>query len=297
MNLHPSWVFTFTMERSIVAILILVIGCNPIFGSVLLKHLPKAGGSYLVELGSQLLGPEFQVCHEFDRLGDCIHGISDPFVIGLIREPCSMYLSLWSYGSEGHGMFASHWKKQYAHLSKKNDGSDASRFEQWIKKISPEHPGAYSLRFFHNYLSGFDPQEHAQFRLLQESRIRRDQKTITSIERSLRSFTTTQSTVDCWVDTAFLVDDFYRCLQMYKIRSNSTKIDPTVFESYARDAVYRSNASNHSKCSDYYSKESMDHVMNIDHDIYRVFGFIPCGSWSRSDCTESDYESKMNPCL
>ena len=89
--------------------------------TLLFDHLPKAGGTsvkaYLNKLigthvdGKQVaartghnesLSPDkWVLVHEFESLTEAQR--ERFFTIGLVREPCSYYLSLWAFGSDGKG--------------------------------------------------------------------------------------------------------------------------------------------------------------------------------------------------
>ena len=62
-------------------------------------HLQKAGGTFSKKVLKQLLGNEVVLSPE--RRLFC--NATKHFIIGGLRDPCSWYLSLWTYGVEGNG--------------------------------------------------------------------------------------------------------------------------------------------------------------------------------------------------
>jgi hypothetical protein len=285
------------MFRLLLVVLALCSGYPGTSGTILLKHFPKAGGSFLADLGERIIPTdEFGVCHEFDRLADCIKKDPKSFVIGLIRDPCSLYLSLWAYGSEGNGEFRRVWHKDIERLRKREDQGDPPRLGTWVRRISPEQPGVYSMRFYQSYVSGFDDFSHLQLHNRRTQLDMFDRKIMDNINSSLALYSLVISRVDCWVDTMHLVPDFIRCIQMYN-QNKSGKIDLSNVDHAVESASGRSNGSHHRDCPSYYDQQSYAHVARTESDIYRMFKFTPCGSWPRSACTDPDLQSRTNPCL
>lgn len=113
---------------------------------------------------------------------DRLHG----FVIGSIREPCSQYLSLWTFGSHGGGSFQDVFTKHNESGSELfgesspyfNTTSDKERFRAWTKH--PLVAGVVGKRVKSSYGKSV------------------------------------LDTVDCWVFVEDLRDSLLGCLRMYE---------------------------------------------------------------------------------
>ena len=82
------------------------------------------------------------------------------FVIGLVREPCSAYVSLWAYGSTGKGQFIDSMRKHMGkgnasrycgHFAPFNSSLDVARFRRFMRL--PDVQGVMSARFITHYSS------------------------------------------------------------------------------------------------------------------------------------------------
>ena len=85
------------------------------------------------------------------------------FVLGSVREPCSQYLSLWIFGSQGRGGFYHQHQDKLGSLYGRDDPpffnstTDIRRFEQWLENDIVH--GYVTKRFRHSYgteLEGVD---------------------------------------------------------------------------------------------------------------------------------------------
>ncbi len=199
---------------------------------------------------------EFARTTHFDRL----HG----FVIGSIREPCSQYLSLWSWGSLGNGAF----RKTVVTNSDLygvsppyfNTTFDKNRFLAWMK--DPLVVGSVGDRVRDSY---------------GESVL---------------------DTVDCWVYVEDFRNSLLGCLQMYadqggvvdweapEVSSLLEQRDITDEEKNHRRRVAIANkndflgdprSKHHGKCENMFDTETAKQVEdNTESFIYKLFGYDGC---------------------
>lgn len=213
------------------------------------------------------------VC-EFCSTGrsDRVHG----FIIGSIREPCSQYLSLWAFGSNGNGLFRHQFENDGKGFYGKsppyfNTTSDKVRFQAWMKH--PKVTGVVGDRVKQSYG-----------------------------ESVLDS-------VDCWV----FVEDFRRsllnCLRLYEeqggivdweaplveglqqqqqqdpgkvnnvsdngIRKASSKDDLT--KASKNDPIGDPRSGHHGKCLPMFDDEVSKQVEEQNESfIYKLFGYEAC---------------------
>mmetsp|Transcript_20409 Transcript_20409/g.23424 ORF Transcript_20409/g.23424 Transcript_20409/m.23424 type:complete len:550 (+) Transcript_20409:43-1692(+) len=139
------------------------------------------------------------------------------YVIGSVREPCSQYLSLWTYGSSGSGQWMHHMKKH--HHSKIvddlygidgpyfNSTHDIERFHSWLRM--PEVFGLMTERFYTSYLTIWDGDDNG------------GEVGESSLE------------VDCWVFVEDFQASLVSCLRRYEAQGgfvdwNATKLSTLV---------------------------------------------------------------------
>ena len=122
---------------------------------LLLKHLAKSGGTF-VEAVCKRLVPYLTVRVEGRAVSK-----SDQqrhFVIGLVREPCSSYVSMWAYGSGGKGQFIDSMRRYMGprnasqYIGQRlpyNTSADIARFRSWLRL--PLVRGVVAARFLTHY--------------------------------------------------------------------------------------------------------------------------------------------------
>ena len=168
---------------------------------LLFNHNPKAGGGSLLLYFQQAIGPVCQ--NQTTATPYCYVHVREPcwtgtdvrrnfFVIGGVREPCDHYVSLWAFGSDGHGAFSQKCRS-FSNDSKTaeycgtlgtaaprfDSATDVLRFQQWV-----QHPlvmGVIARRFQQSYIDN-DGAAH----------------------------------VDCWVVTDRFVQTLVGCLRAFE---------------------------------------------------------------------------------
>jgi len=171
---------------------------------LLLVHLPKAGGNTVIDYLVHLIGESqyphlgkpgerhtkvrsardasFVLLAEFERLTPDLR--KKYFTLGLVREPCGYYLSLWSFGSGGRGKARRSAPRGTLGETKPFDNlADLDRFTEWLRAFR-----GYYGRLFNKTYGAIDAKA-----------------------------------VDCWIRTEFLVDDFSRCMGEFRASGGVTK--------------------------------------------------------------------------
>ena len=221
---------------------------------------------------------EFARTTHFDRL----HG----FVIGSIREPCSQYLSLWSWGSLGNGAFRKSvvTNPDLYGVSKPyfNTTSDRDRFLTWMK--DPLVVGTVGARVKDSY---------------GESVL---------------------DTVDCWVFVEDFRDSLLGCLKMYEDqggfvdweasevaalieqRDNIDEENKHRRASYKKDdALGDPRTKHHGKCKNMFDLEVARQVEeDTEPFVYELFGYDGCckpgtNFHPRGDKSKNDTTSTVAP--
>ena len=214
--------------------------------TLLFDHLPKAGGTSVRKYLKALIGSPIEASKapaqqkQFPRdswiLVKEFQGLTEEqrkrfFTIGLVREPCSYYLSLWSFGSERKGRVRHALDKIgrsnqfYGRKPPFSSSGDLKRFTKWLK----HEKGRLTQRFTHSYGN-------------------------VSTERA-----------DCWVRTGSLASDFKRCIKLFIRAGGWTKMSPDDFVPTVN------NPSHHKKCSIYFNAERSALVQTYDAAIYDIF--------------------------
>jgi hypothetical protein len=199
---------------------------------------------------------EYARTTHFDR----VHG----FVIGSIREPCSQYLSLWSYGSLGHGDFRKEKVKnpELYGISPPlfNTTDDKNRFWKWMR--DPRVVGVVGDRVKMSYSE------------------------------------TPMETVDCWVFVEDFRDTLLGCLRMFQdqggfvdweaptvaalLELQQQQVDNTT--GHHRELFVNKNnplrdprSSHHGKCETMFDEETAEMVEDeTESFVYELFGYAGC---------------------
>ena len=214
---------------------------------LLFKHLAKAGGTAaIVMLRRSIPDEELTVRREWERVTPADHAHN--YAIGLVREPCDNYVSLWSFGSYGGGRFHNAMEEYagqrnmsaaafYGEKPPYVSASDVSRFQAWMKL--PAVQGIVTGRF----LNGYSPTP----------------------------------LVDCWVFTEQLADTLRLCLKHYQMQGGRVSSEGVnITDATLREAGH-ANASPHGPCSSYFDASAAFQVQNgFDRALYQAFEMKGC---------------------
>ena len=176
---------------------------NPFNGTrrplLIFNHNPKAGGGTLLDTfrGFKKQCGENWRREDFLDNSSCFVYIRElkksdrkdrerGFVISSIREPCSHYLSLWAYGSAGHGGFFHNFINKTGGIAYNSYGQDAPYFNS-----------SADVDRFNTWLRSEDV-----FGILQR--------------RMMTSYGLGRPEVDCWVFVEDFHASFLDCLEMYE---------------------------------------------------------------------------------
>lgn len=213
---------------------------------LLLKHLAKTGGTFIISLLQRLL-PKDALVVRSEGQPVTYADQQRNFVIGLVREPCSAYVSLWAYGSIGRGQFIDSMRK---HMGKGNASSycgqlapfdsplDIARFRRFMRL--PEVSGVISARFLTHYSS--------------------------------------RPSVDCWARTDSLKQTLRACLRGYELQGG-VPINWTAMEQAWDELSGKSvrHSSPHGACNGYFDDELSSEVLSgFDRTLYSAFGWTSC---------------------
>ena len=202
-----------------------------------LKHFPKAGGTEAIA-ALKLAMPSVRVIREAQSVSE--RDQSTSFVIGMVREPCSCYVSLWAFGSSRHGQFAGSFRSEYGaenfsryygHTPPFVNAADVAHFVSWMRM--PANRGVITARFLAMYSS------HPH--------------------------------VDCWITPADLLGSLHVCLMLFNQQGGSANL------SRLKIVDARENSSPHGPCSSYFDPQLAAEVVGgFDRSLYRAFGWDGC---------------------
>ena len=231
---------------------------------LLVKHFPKAGGSYVKGVLADGAVEKLAVLSETQQVGS--DDRRSHFVIALVREPCSYYVSLWSFGSATPQMSAmagaliehrSPARDFYGKTAPFDGAEDVERFRSWLQHDDVR--GVMAARFVAEY--------------------------------------STTPFVDCWVDTANMNRTLHACLRAFERQGGRVDWDKIAA---AEDEALRvtkgrarrlarsgQNASPHASCETYYTAALSSFVRyGFDRAVFAAFGYPGCCSRSCPRCGE-----------
>jgi hypothetical protein len=228
------------------------------------NHMPKAGGSFIREV-IQVTVPNQHV-HIEDEFETLHADDADRFTIGSVRNPCEYYLSLYSFGAMGGGLFRRFVPPALYVLD------SPQQLYEWLKYImgtqrGPNLIGVESLRIAKSYgnpsIMNHIPAARPMGLVPEWN--------LAGVEAALRTLNT--SSVDCWVKTESLEADLQSCLSQYEMQSG-VNLDWVAFKDALGKA--RHNSSPHRPCADMFTKDAEDLVLHFDHHIFEKFGYWKC---------------------
>jgi hypothetical protein len=283
--------------------------------SIAFQHFQKAGGSTMRVIFRDLklkgaLGPETHVlmAHEYDGFErrDSEHLT---FTIGLTREPCSWYTSLWSYGTKGSFNQGIKNFDRYLPPNRQLDTLSAvPYFQRWLveQALQVKHIGFMTLQFASNYVNvneydgpdahGVRPIHRAGELSLRYVRlpgggaaatatIRRD------VDQFLMGDRKRGTRIDCWVRTSMQSSDLEVCLRKFFQRQKDRLPPPdwNLVRSIVEEQVQNASPSRLS-CHEYFADDRntssatsdssflAELVRQKDEPIFRHFNFTCCGA-------------------
>lgn len=234
----------------------------------------------------------FYYKYEFGEITTREH--NHAFVISTIREPCSQYVSLWSFGSTKRGEMhynLSELKDTPSHSwTKKAYGRDSPLFDSerdinafrhvWLR--DKDVLGVIAQRFADSY---------GVSKAIMNSNKSND-------EEAHDKYIKLPQQVDCWVYVENFVETFYNCLKEFEEQGGYIDWDtPTSRElvkkmkekrrlnsngeKYVKSGLTNVQSHHHSKCSTYFDDASAQLVVNgPENYIYKAFGYEGCCSTS-----------------
>lgn len=241
---------------------------DPSGKNILYDHMPKAGGTYLINILRAAVGKKnFKKRKEFEGLS--VMDKLSTFTMGSIRNPCDYYLSLWSYGVD-HGGAMRHkvpaaWVYNVTSPMKDSD-HDIYKFRDWVRRVNTKgKPGVMSVRFAVSYIRGAGNITGS----LPPSVM--DNTDLEVVQRGLRRFN--KSSIDCWARGESLVEDTRRCLkQWHNNTGGKVNWDDFAYALKTADTL----ASIHAPCERYFNEEITQLVHTLEEPIFKMFDYSTC---------------------
>lgn len=231
---------------------------------ILFNHLPKSGGTYIKYVLEEILGKpqnpasitnmkeraySWALIPEFQGMTDAQS--ESYFTICSMREPCSYYISLWSYGNEGKGAFYSGYPKH-------------KRREHYLSKTKLEQTEAdhHIVHVFSKWL-----QENVG---ILSQRVR-----ASFLDKRKKKPLSLKDACDCWVHQNNLNTDLKMCIKRF-LRQAQPKwtFDWVLFHNITHNV--KKNPSHHLPCTSYYNSERARLVQNKDDIVYQNFNYSKC---------------------
>jgi len=241
--------------------------------SFLFKHYAKAGGSFVKTLLRATLPHDaLVVVPEFSSYPRLRKKFPHSFTMGGTRNPCSYYVSLWSFGNEESGLF--YWKTEDKEKYYSTDPAKQTKklFRTWLNHINsvagkPDF-GMVTGRFWASYL-GDDARAMAV-----PLEINMNDKVLKKSAALLKDLDhwDPKTEVDCWYRTEDLVANVRSCLQKYE-KKTGAKLDWEKFEAKLGDPDTRRNPSSHAPYMEYIDDETEAQINKSDRRIFDMFGY------------------------
>lgn len=226
-------------------------------------QLQKTGSTHIAELLRKLYGARQLAKH------GALHGPTDKYVAGSIRNPWAWYVSLWAFGCRRQGALYSDtmsqprlWQRCY------QDASDAGCFRDWLRLLyDPQvrlsltiggyqsssiasFAGLLTFRYCLLYLAGFDRHTQVTSRVALQS-LDRDTYRLSGVIRCER-----------------LETDLLEVL-----REAGHAVDETIVEAVRSAAGSRLNATTHFSPCHYYDAATATLVRTNEYLICERFGY------------------------
>lgn len=228
---------------------------------LLFKHFPKAGGTFSRAFFEKAV-PGVTVKGEAASVapGDR----RNRFVVSGLREPCSWYLSLWSFGTQALGG-----------LHKQLLLKDADAFTLvYNASALRENSSAYDAAVFRRFLT--NPYTEGLF------------------SARLLSGLTEKMSVDCWVDTAAMVDDSRGCLRAFEAQGGA--VNWAALDAFLDSpGAGKQNSIHHGACDAMVDPETRAwlEAASFDAPAYAYFGW-PGGCCARGASRRSGHNTNLD---
>lgn len=262
------------------------------------NHNAKCGGTFVLPVLKRSV-PSMSYENEWTNLWT--HETSNPhrntadpdnakmtdFLIGLVRDPFSYYVSMWAFNSCKAGAFrnALTKKEQHkvyasrAHCEAGNVGADPDdreRFRNWLNLVIHPDVGLASMRFYFKYVrtteSGINWMQERPGKCLDEHGLCVENGiTADTIKQAFSQFGPQKDKL-CWVVTGeHIVDTLRACLGTFE--EVGGYVDWKAFDTAVSDASVKRNASPHGKISDMYDEASVQKILTADQYLFQHFSF------------------------
>jgi len=265
-----------------------------------LKHNAKTGGTFVKGVLEHLVGNETtKIYGEFTpAAGVGPMPQTSAFKLGMIREPCSQYLSLWNVCVSGLRSFRAGGRRfgdpvcydPAVEAAVENASlDDKGSLQKFVKTLvsKDDKVGLVTCRNHYNYVNRTKSQQNAACSNM-------DQLRGVGGEGMLANFASNDATAasDCWLHTESLETDLRTCLQKYEKQTgrsaNLHKYDEAVA---ATKEKHPNSVQEHLKkekgnekflgesmhpCNFYFDKETQEHVEKHDQAVFKAFGYQGC---------------------
>lgn len=256
-------------------------------------HLEKAGGHTVLNLLGNYTTSAIHIVKEYSHFTPDLWD-ENYFRIGVIREPCSYYNSLYHWGKypweSQHGWTARHLDQKGLGKRFYGGGHDKDKFHDWLRYMNDIQNGTVrgiwgcgllSMRFWTQLIN---PEALSRLNAFYAERTHSG--SCTGMERScpvpLGDFIADSpeeflkncsaeiakfdfSKFDCWIRLDHMHEDFGSCLNKYMKRGGIV-LD-------AIETPIKDNVNRHPSCEDMYDPDSSMWVNNADGELKRRFGF------------------------
>jgi len=240
------------------------------FKPLCFEHFPKAGGTFIKgTLHKRMKLPKKVLIISYEFQNKCDH--EKHFVIGNIRDPCSYYISLWSFGcdnSNHNGALRNFFKyiengKKYVKLFYQ-DSYNATQFGSWLHFMSSLNDfGIFSYRLGYKFGGGTNPGNNLG--IMNSTRDRDEDE---------YSFRQVPKNVHCWVHQENEKEDLRQCLQEYETFSGYS-FNWETFESATNHA--KKNPSKHNECNFYWTDDLKRYLYEKDKIVIDILNLGCCG--------------------
>lgn len=219
-------------------------------------HLEKSAGSFLSQLFLRVLPWNMLGYHYPEK---SIANVPDSyFVISSIRNPCSFFVSHWSYCCEKFWANGTLGKFDTAAKCGEDD-SNKGRCPQFSGNLTEghRHPG-YTLRVDYNNKEGF-------LKKVMGPQAGKYQSLFDTAFRNIGP-----DRVNCWVHVENLEHDTRKCLLEYE-QFSGYKVKWEIFDASWKKSIR--NSGNHEDWQAYYTPEAESNMLSNNAFIFDNFGY------------------------